>query len=180
MSLLIYLCLGWCLGIWLAAHLTLPGWTWAVLSLLVSVGLFVLRKEKGFVHKIRFLLAALVALGLGALRYQFSLPVYDEAFVATYNNTGLVVLEGVVWDEPDLRDTHTNLRLRVETLMTYDASGPVTRTVRGLVLVHVPRFSDERLAQAGDSEWQYGDRLRLTGQLEAPPEFADFSYRDYL
>lgn len=181
MSLLTYLCLGWCLGLWAATHWTLPGWAWGIMSVVTGGGLFVLRASTNLrLREARWLLAALLALGLGGLRYQLSRPVYDEAFIATYNDTGLVVLEGVVWDEPDGQDTHTNLRLRVETLMVFDASGPTTRTVRGLVLIYAPRFSEERLALTRESEWRYGDRLRLTGQLEAPPEFADFSYRDYL
>jgi competence protein ComEC len=125
-------------------------------------------------------LAALLALGLGAVRYQVSLPVYNESFLATYNDSGTVILEGVVWDEPDVRDTRTNLRVRVETLVTFGDAGPVTRTVRGLALVYAPRFSEERLTTTGEGEFRYGDRLRVTGQLETPPEFADFSYRDYL
>ena len=29
-------------------------------------------------------------------------------------------------------------------------------------------------------DYQYGDRLRISGQLQTPPSFADFSYADYL
>ncbi len=181
MTLLVALCLGWCVGLWAAGQWTLPGWTWVGLGVLASGGLLILRmRETGFLREARFLLAALIALSLGAVRYQFSTPVYDESFIATYNDSGLVILEGVVWDEPDVRDTRANLRLRVETLTLFGDIGPVTRTARGLVLVYAPRFSEERLTATGDSEWRYGDHLRVTGLLETPPEFADFSYRDYL
>ena len=30
------------------------------------------------------------------------------------------------------------------------------------------------------AEFRYGDRVRVTGQLTAPPEFATFNYADYL
>ena len=30
------------------------------------------------------------------------------------------------------------------------------------------------------AEFRYGDRVRVTGQLSAPPEFATFNYADYL
>ena len=30
------------------------------------------------------------------------------------------------------------------------------------------------------AEFHYGDRVRVTGQLSAPPEFATFNYADYL
>ena len=32
----------------------------------------------------------------------------------------------------------------------------------------------------GIETWQYGDRLQVRGHLETPPEFEDFSYREYL
>lgn len=176
MTLLVALCLGWCVGLWVAGQWTLPGWVWVGVSVLASGGIFVLRTDP----RSRLPLAVLVALSLGAVRYQFSLPVYDESFVATYNGSGVVILEGVVWDGPDVRDTHTNVRLRVESLTLFSDSGPVTRTAHGLALIYAPRYSEERLTFTGESEWRYGDRMRVTGLLEAPPEFADFSYRDYL
>ncbi|MFQ6057995.1 MAG: DNA internalization-related competence protein ComEC/Rec2 [Anaerolineae bacterium] len=42
--------------------------------------------------------------------------------------------------------------------------------VRGMVLVHAPRYP----------AYSYGDELEIEGKLETPPQFADFSYRDYL
>jgi hypothetical protein len=42
--------------------------------------------------------------------------------------------------------------------------------VRGLTLVRVPRYP----ARA------YGERLAVTGELETPPVFEGFSYKDYL
>jgi competence protein ComEC len=67
-----------------------------------------------------------------------------------------------------VRDTYTNLRLEMGTLQPVqnDQSLPV----KGLVLAKV----------SPGGEWQYGDRLRLTGKLETPPEEEAFSYREYL
>lgn len=181
MTLLVALCVGWCVGLWAASQLAWPGWVWLGLGVFATGGLFILRKQQtGFLQETRFVLAALIALGLGALRYQTSLPVYNESFIATHNGSGVVVVEGVVWDEPDVRDTHTNLRLRVETLTLFGDAGPITRTAHGLALIYAPHFSEERLTATKVSEWHYGDQVRVTGLLEAPPEFADFSYRDYL
>jgi hypothetical protein len=113
-----------------------------------------------------------------------------------------VTLAGVVVDEPDVRDTYQNLRLRAETL-TMESVGagragapigplrgrpaptqpaptnragvtpaptPDTRPVTGLVLVQASRYP----AHA------YGERLVVSGELETPPVFEDFSYKDYL
>jgi hypothetical protein len=42
--------------------------------------------------------------------------------------------------------------------------------VRGLVLVQAPRYPTHA----------YGERLAVIGELETPPVFEDFSYKDYL
>ena len=69
-------------------------------------------------------------------------------------------------DEPDIRDYYINLRLRSESIEVGDTPQPVN----GLVLVRAPRYP----------EYAYGDRLTVSGQLETPPVFDTFSYRDYL
>jgi competence protein ComEC len=111
--------------------------------------------------------ACALALLLGALRYQAAIPDLDDpAFVAHYNDSGWVTLEGTVQGYPDVRDTWTNLRFEADSL---DQEGE-THPVGGTVLVRAPRFP----------EAQYGDRLRVSGLLQTPPQFEDFSYQDYL
>jgi len=46
----------------------------------------------------------------------------------------------------------------------------VTRTVKGLVLVQAPPFTDFR----------YGNRIRAEGKLQTPTDSGDFSCREYL
>ena len=77
-------------------------------------------------------------------------------------------VEGILVEPPDVRESYTNLRVRVEQLRTVD-DYPFT-PVHGLLLARVSR----------DVSMQYGDRIRLQGHLETPPEDEDFSYRDYL
>jgi competence protein ComEC len=175
MPLLVILGLGWIAGLWAAAQLSQPWWAWLVLAGLGSGGLILLRSEA----RLRWPLLAVIAFGLGGLRHQFAQPpLGDASFLATYNDAGEVALEGVVWDEPDVRDTRTNLRVRVDAIVLPHAQTPTP--VSGLALVYAPRFSDSRLKATGDGEFRYGDRLRVFGALETPPEFDDFSYRDYL
>lgn len=111
--------------------------------------------------------ACALALLLGALVYQTALPdPNDPEFIAHYNDTGWVTVEGVVRGYPDVRDTWTNLSLSSESLEV----GEQVVAVHGKVLVRAPRLP----------EHSYGDRLRVSGMLEIPPEFEGFSYQDYL
>ena len=105
---------------------------------------------------------------LGAARYQVALPHLTSTSLAWYNDRPAeVVLEGVLVQPPDERDTYTNLRLRVDTLQPLDADQPLA--VDGLLLV-----------RTSPGSYAYGDRLRLQGQLLTPAESESFSYRDYL
>jgi len=100
---------------------------------------------------------------LGGLRYTF---VPQSSPVAQFNDTGGLTIEGVVIDDPDIRDDRTQFRLRVERLLR----GADELNSDGLVLVQVPR----------STEVQYGDRIQATGLLITPGEFDAFSYSDYL
>jgi len=150
-------------------------WAWLGFATLAGVGLYLYRADE----RLRWVLAAGLAFGLAGARYQLAQPnLTDPTFIATYNNIGEVTIEGIVWEEPDVRDTRTNLRIQVDTLLLPDAQTPLA--VQGLALAYAPRFDDARLTATSEGEWRYGDRVRVFGLLEAPPEFEDFSYRDYL
>jgi len=116
------------------------------------------------------LAALLLSLSLGALRYTHSLPnLNNPNFIAWYNQQeGTTILEGVLIEPPDLRDWYANLRVEIDQLRPPGKATFVP--VHGLVLARV----------YPQDKWQYGDRLQLEGELQAPPEFEDFSYRDYL
>ncbi|HNB50692.1 MAG TPA: ComEC/Rec2 family competence protein, partial [Anaerolineales bacterium] len=93
----------------------------------------------------------------------------NPTFLAHYNDTGLIVtITGLLIQPPDARDTYTNLRLQAETLQLETGLDPIP--VSGLLLARIDP----------GSEFHYGDRLTLTGQLQTPPETESFSYRDYL
>src|SRR5512136_1995410 len=105
---------------------------------------------------------------LGALRYNLAQPHLDQTSVATYNDQQKsVIVEGAVVGEPDVRDAYTNLRVEADWLI---ATGQPMRTVRGLVLVQAPPFTDFR----------YGDRVRAEGILQTPTNMDEFDYREYL
>ena len=163
MTPLITLTVAWLLGIIIAHWLEPPPVMLALLAVPGLGGLLLYRQEP----RPRFLaLSALLAL-LGAARFVLAVPKIDAGHVAFYTNTGPVTLTARIIDEPDRRDQRTDLHLRVETLTGEDGQ---IRTVRGLVLLQGPRYP----------EYQYGDTLSVSGELETPPIFEDFSYRDYL
>jgi competence protein ComEC len=68
---------------------------------------------------------------------------------------------------PDVRDTYINLRVNADRLTTPDRS---SRPIEGTVLVRPSR----------PAEFRYGDRVRVTGELNEPQEFATFNYTDFL
>jgi len=175
MTVLPFLVAAWLVGVGVAAQLGQPAWAWLLLSGLAVVALALWWPRLRW----RWLLAGLVAVGLGAARYAAAQPPWGAAdFVATYNDSGPVTLEGVVDGEVVVTDAGLKLRLRAERLWLPDTAEPLT--VSGWVQVSAPRYAADRLAQAGAAEYRYGDRLRVTGALQTPPIFDSFSYRDYL
>jgi competence protein ComEC len=156
--------IGWLIGIGIAPLVPQPLWAWGLLSGAGAGGAWLARRDPGM----RNFALAVVMLGLGAIRWGWAQPVYDESFVGTYNDKGFVTFEGVVIDEPDTRDTYVNLRVAIDTLLPDGATQPVA--AHGVVLAQVQPFP----------AFQYGDRLRVSGELQTPPVFEDFSYADYL
>jgi len=73
-----------------------------------------------------------------------------------------IVFSGIVAAEPDIRAA--NIKLIVKS----DGNG--SRPIAGKVLLTTDRYP----------EYQYGDRLKISGKLQAPAEFEDFNYKDYL
>ncbi len=116
-----------------------------------------------------FNLVQLFAAVLGGLRFALSVPHFDQNSLSTYNGIGVVTLEGVIDAPPDVRDTYINLRVNADRL-TLPHANASSRPIEGVALVRPSR----------PAEFRYGDRVRVTGELSAPPEFATFNYADYL
>jgi len=111
-----------------------------------------------------------LALALGGARYQLSMPdPGDPGFIAYYNDLETAYqVEGRLLSPPEMTDRYARLRLEVESLRPVE--GGETLPVRGSLLV----------TDWDRGEWSYGDRLRLSGILEEPPQGESFSYREYL
>jgi competence protein ComEC len=160
---LVYLGTGWFIGIALASALHLPIEFLLPASLVPIGGLFLWRHD----HRARLIWSSVMAAVLGAFWFTLRQPHFDQNSLSTYNGSGTVTIEGVIDTDPDVRDTYVNLRVNAERLTTPDKS---SRPIEGVVLVRPSR----------PAEFHYGDHVRVTGQLTAPPEFATFNYADFL
>ncbi len=149
------------IGVLLAAALPLTAAGWGLVCALAATLLFFVRRARPA--------WLLLLLALGGLRYAGGQPQITPAHIAWYNDTGQkFIIEGWAAAPPDVRDTGILLRVHVERLRLVDS---LTFTpVDGLLLVRLP----------GGETWHYGDRLRLDGSPETPPEDEAFSYRAYL
>lgn len=159
---LFYLAGAWLAGIVIANAIPAPWWAWTIAAVPAFAGIGLAHRSAA---KTGF--ACLLLCSLGAARFGFGLPQFDETHVASYNGIGFVTLEGTIADSPDVRDTTINLKIRVNSIALPDGE---QRSVSGTVLARVPRTNSYR----------YGDPVSARGELVAPPHGEDFSYRDYL
>jgi competence protein ComEC len=160
--ILAYLGSAWLLGIYLASLFQIPTELIWLATVLPAAVVILWWRER----TIRLASACCLALLLGALRFNASIPQLNENSLAHYNDTGWTTIKGVVVAEPDVRDQWTNLRVDAHEIQIEDK----WQRIEGTVLVQASRYP----------QYAYGDKLEISGLLETPPEFEDFSYRDYL
>ena len=171
---LMWFSLAFLAGIILARLVPLPIWVWLALSAIFLVLAFISRisqkplsfQSLSFIFR-PFAFILLLAICLGAVRYQLSIPKFDAFHIAFYNDRDYdLLITGYLVEPPDYRDKYTNLRLQVTAVDTGDGD----LRASGLLLVRV----------SNNQTFHYGDILRLRGKLQTPPENEEFSYRDYL
>ena len=156
----------WLIGIWLASRIAVPTLALGIATGVAIVGIILTWRAR----KPRWVFVLALAALLGALRYNIAQPHFDQTMLATYNDQQKsVMVEGIIVSEPDARDAYTNLRVEADRLIITDHP---TRTVKGLVLIQAPPFTDFR----------YGDRIRAEGtrSVQTPTNTGDFDYREYL
>src|SRR5687768_6270917 len=180
---LMWFSLAFLAGIVLASLVSLPLWAWVALSIIslllaLSIRFFPRVEQLGtrlsplFSQSLSFLLhpfpfILLVALFLGAARYQLSVPNFDAFHIAFYNDRDYdLLITGTLIEPPDYRDNYTNLRVSVKAVDTGDGD----LAASGIILVRA----------SNNQTFHYGENIRLRGKLQTPPENEDFSYRDYL
>ena len=164
---LVGISLSFLLGIIVASLLSLPAWIWFAISVSIVILWRLLpdRFSQFIVRPLYF--AILLAFLLGAWRYQAAQPKINAFQVAFYNDRKYdLLITGSLAEPPDYRNTYTNLKIKVAAVDSGSGDLPVS----GLMLARVPE----------NQIYEYGERVRLRGQLETPPQDEEFSYRDYL
>ncbi|MBE0671137.1 MAG: ComEC/Rec2 family competence protein [Anaerolineales bacterium] len=167
---LLWISLSFIAGIALASVFSLPVWAWILISVVFFLLFLFLRNRT--LQVASFTLPPLtlilpVFLFLGSAYYQFRQPNINAFHIAFYNDRNYdLLITGSLAEPPDYRDNYTNLKLKVEAVDTGSGDLPVS----GFILVRVPV----------NEEYEYGERVRVRGQLKTPPENEEFSYRDYL
>ena len=161
---LLWISLSFLTGIVLASIFSLPTWAWILISSAFFL-LFIFLRSRSSRLPFAFILP--VFLFLGSAYYQFRQPNIDAFHIAFYNDRNYdVLITGSLAESPDYRDAYTNLKLNVEAVDTGSGDMPVS----GFILVRIPK----------NQVYEYGQRVRVRGQLKTPPEDEEFSYRDYL
>ena len=150
----LYFCLSFIGGIFLNSIVAIP--QLLTLGILISGILLisVLWKYKKFVV-IGFCLIFLVT---GIWRHQAAELKITNNELRSYNDLEKnITLMGLVIGEPDIRANNIKLTIKPEN-------------IDGKILVTTNRYP----------EYQYGDKLKITGKLETPPTFEGFNYQNYL
>lgn len=158
-------------GAVLAEGVKLP-WTWWAGGLTASLAAVLFRAwlHRDQPRRPRVPMAALLgAACLTALLYQLSLPARGPGNIAFYNQQGYVDVTALVLEPPEARQNSIQLVAEAETVSSREMA--VTgHEVAGKILVEVPLGSD----------FQYGDRIRVYGELIEPPAGSTFAYDVYL
>lgn len=161
-------------GSLLADLLKISWYAWFVLLVICLILWFLHNHYKQRIYvSDRIPLAAIAfMICLGGLRYQVAQKPITPLQSAYYNERGSVDIIGLVKTAPEEFDFAENLVIEVESLTPLSSDEPLVtpEDVRGRVLLQVMPGSD----------YAYGDRLSIKGNLQTPPENVSFSYRDYL
>jgi len=152
-KILFFLCLSFVAGIFLESVIKIPQvFLWDFLSVIFLAIIIFLLIKKDILTIAGFCLLFLV---IGILRVQISEFNIANDKLSKFNGKGQIVLTGMVSDEPDVRDTSQKIKVKVSD---------------SVILVTTKRYP----------EYQYLDKIKLTGKLETPIVADDFNYKDYL
>jgi len=159
---LIYLSCAWVAGIFLGSKFNPP----LILLFIGFIPLTLLFLTRNYKKPIILTSLCLFVLFGGALCFQSSLSTIDENHLQFYNDQGTVEIKGIVDRYPEVGDKTTHLYLSTTEIKTDKG----WQQVEGTALIFVSRYPD----------YDYGDMLLVSGEVETPPQFDDFDYKDYL
>ncbi|MBI2868644.1 MAG: DNA internalization-related competence protein ComEC/Rec2 [Chloroflexi bacterium] len=159
---LFYLSAAWVAGIFLGSITALPWWLAPAAALATLAGCLIRRPRRQVGLVIGLSAAALLAAAA------YASPVLHRELdgLSRYHGQAGVTLRGLVSEEPAVSDKSAQLSL---SSLEIEQNG-AWRPVPGSVLVFAPVFP----------AYGYGDRLLVTGRLQAPAPLGDFDYPAYL
>jgi competence protein ComEC len=159
---LLILSISWICGIFLGTLLNLPLWTiaFSILPLLMLPFL------KHYYKKIILAAFAMVLFLGGTIYSGYSLNNIPQDNISSFNNTGTIVIKGMIAEEPSVGDRTASFHLNAEQIISGDDKSPVS----GKVLVRTSRYP----------EYHFGDLITASGVLKTPVKYDDFDYQNYL
>ena len=175
---LLWLSLAFLFGMMLADLLVVPWMIWAGFALVFLLFVFF---EKGIRPKLHWhaplhhfnwqtFILLFATLFAGAARFQAQIPIFQVKDLAYYNGSDVQlvgVIDATPISEPDPGEESVLVRVKVYEITPAGQQKAVD--VNGVMLVRL----------TADQDWQYGDRLLLSGRLTSLEEHEDFAYRAY-
>ena len=163
-KILFYLSVSFIIGIFISSIVKIPLiFLWGFLFLGFSVIIASLFFKKDYLVIIGFCFLFLL---LGAVRLQISEFNIANDKLSKFNDKGQITLTGKIFREPDIRNNSQKLKVRVSNV----TSNVTPNVTEGIVLVTTSRYP----------EYKYLDKVKITGNLQAPAEYEDFNYKNYL
>ena len=105
--------------------------------------------------------------GVGVLRFELNRHQVNSANLDYYNDLEeQVEITGIIAEEPDRRADHAKYVIAAQEIKFES----LIQKASGNVLIKTAKLP----------EYNYGDELKIIGQLQTPFETEEFSYRDYL
>ncbi|MFZ2523148.1 MAG: ComEC/Rec2 family competence protein [Minisyncoccia bacterium] len=165
--------IGFLSGIALGSFVHLSSWLLFAI-LLLSVLLFGYGRLFSGKEKLHLTILSIFILALlfGVARITFS-DLYKKSSLENFANKKIIV-EGIVVDEPDVREKNTKLTVEINKL-THTPDFFTETKINEKILVSVPMYP----------EYFYGDKVRMNLTLEEPKNFSNedgrvFDYKGYL
>ena len=163
-KILLYFCLFFIAGIFLDSMIKIP--QLAKLSFLIFGILLI--SVLGKYKKLVLIGFCILFLVLGIWRHQIAEFKIENNELRKFNDLNQkTALIGIVAADPDVRERTTKLTIKIHQIIEGEN---ISRPIEGKVLVTTRRYP----------EYQYGDKLKITGKLETPKEIGDFDYPGYL
>jgi len=145
---LVFLTIAWVLGIVAGRAVTPPG-SWLVpmnvAALLATGSALILRRGRQTAPSEATSAAVLTAFVLGVTRIAILQLVGTQFQIAHYVGSTDAAIHGWVCADPDIRDTYTQITVRVESVVIKDESIPVAPRDRRVLVSGVPSLARHHL-----------------------------------